>query len=45
MRTASIIKVINAFAIDAVRISETSVYSHETTWRYIPDSYYINTLR
>jgi hypothetical protein len=33
MGTTSII----ALMIEAVRTSETSVYSYETTWRYIPE--------
>jgi hypothetical protein len=27
--------------VEAVRTSETSVYSNETTWRYIPESSYL----
>jgi hypothetical protein len=37
MRTASIIRAIIALMMEAVRTFETSVYSKETTRRYIPD--------
>jgi hypothetical protein len=31
--------------MEAVRTSETSVYSNETTWRYIPEGSHIHTRR
>jgi hypothetical protein len=38
-RTASVIRVMIIISVmmEAVRISETSVYSNETTWRYMPE--------
>jgi hypothetical protein len=43
-RTASIIRVI-AVMIWAARISETSVYSNDTAWRYIPEGSHLHTRR
>jgi hypothetical protein len=31
--------------MEAVRTSETSVYSNETTWRYIPEDSHFHTRR
>jgi hypothetical protein len=41
-RTASIIRVI---IMEALRTSETSVYSHETTQHYIPEGPNLHTRR
>jgi hypothetical protein len=43
MRTASIIRVIIALMMEAVRTSETSVYSKETTKHYIPEASNLHT--
>jgi hypothetical protein len=32
-----------ALMMEAVHISETSVYLYETTWRYIPEAYHLHT--
>jgi hypothetical protein len=39
VRTASIIRAMNAPMMKAVLTSETSVYSNKTTRRYIPEGY------
>jgi hypothetical protein len=44
VRTASIIRFI-ALMMEAVRISETSVYFNETTRRYVPEGYNLHTRR
>jgi hypothetical protein len=40
----SLVGVIMALIMEAVRTSETSVYSKETTWRYIPEGSNLLTL-
>jgi hypothetical protein len=34
----------NALVMEAVSTSETSVYFHDTTQRYIPESFHLHTL-
>jgi hypothetical protein len=43
--TASIIRVIITLMMEAVRTSEISVYSNETTRRYIPEGSHFYTRR